>query len=396
MKKIELLAPAGNLDKLKIAILYGADAIYIGGETFSLRARASNFSLEDIRQASAFAHQHHTKLYVTMNIIPHNEDFKGLETYLLFLESVGVDAIITSSMHIMRTALSLTPQLEVHLSTQLSISNHYACLFFKEMGVNRIVLARETHLDQIKQIIDTTQMEIEVFIHGGMCSSYSGRCLLSNYYVNRDANRGGCAHSCRWNYRLYLDNQEVTQASFFHMGAKDLSAVDLIPNLIHMGVASLKIEGRMKSDYYIATVVRAYRQLIDDVYANRNINFAYYYEELKKAENRLTSTGFLKGNVTTEEQLYLRDEHPTKSYVGIVLDYDSKSHIVKIEQRNHFKPGDELEFFGPKLANTIDTVGDIWDESNTLVDAARHPKQILFFKTLVPVSKNDMIRLVKK
>lgn len=390
--KIELLSPAGNLEKLKIAILYGADAVYIGGKKFSLRARASNFDLDDIKEACEFAKAHDAKIYVTMNIIPHNEDFEGLEEYLQYLENVGVSAIITSSMHIIETALRVAPKMEVHISTQLSASNSETCRYYENLGIKRVVLAREVSLKQIKMIKAKTNISLEVFIHGGMCASYSGRCMLSNHMVNRDANRGGCAHSCRWHYQLFDNDHELFG---FDFGSKDLVGIAAITKLIDLGVDSLKIEGRMKSDYYIATVVRSYRNLIDDYYAGHDIDYNYYYNEIAKAENRSSSTGFLFGDVTTNEQLYNHDETPTKEYVGIVLDYDTKTQIAYIEQRNYFAPGDELEFFGPHLRNTIMMVEEIKDLDGNILDAARHPKQKLQIKVPFTVVKDDMIRLVR-
>lgn len=396
MKKIELLAPAGNLFKLKIAILYGADAVYIGGKSFSLRARANNFTNDDIKEACLFAKEYHAKVYVTMNIIPHDEDFTGLEDYLTFLEKVGVYAIITSSVHIMETARNLTPKLEVHISTQLSVANSYSCHYYERLGAKRVVLAREVSLKQMKLIREKTKIGLEVFIHGGMCSSFSGRCMLSNYYVNRDANRGGCAHSCRWNYHLFGEDKKPICKDFFNFGAKDLMGIRFIPELITMGIDSLKIEGRMKSDYYIATIVKTYRQLIDDVYAGKEPDFKQYEKEIKKAENRATSRGFLRGQVTVKEQLYTRDDIPTKTFVGMVLEYNQETKEAIIEQRNYFQVGDELEFFGPHLVNTKYKVMQIRDIENNSLDAARHPKQKIILKIPFVVNKYDMIRLLQK
>lgn len=398
MKKIELLAPAGDLERLKIAIMYGADAVFIGGKEFSLRARASNFSLSDIKEGCEFAHQHQAKVYVTMNIVPHNDDLVGLEEYLLALVECKVDAIIVASMHIAQTAIKVAPSLEVHLSTQMSISNSSAVNFISNLGLKRIVLAREVTLAQIAQIKQNTTAELEVFIHGGMCASFSGRCMLSNYMTNRDANRGGCAHSCRWNYTLMNDEKIINDNNeFFNMGSKDLMAIKQIPKLIEIGVESLKIEGRMKSVYYIATVVRTYRNLIDDYYSGKEIDYDFYLEEISKAENRLSSTGFLLGPPTPNEQLYnMRSEVPTKTFVGYVLDYDEESQMALIEQRNYFSPFEVLEFFGPKLNNTQYQIGKIYDEELNELEVARHPQQRL--KIFVPfrLSKHDMVRLVRE
>ena len=394
-KKIELLAPAGSLEKLKIAILYGADAVYIGGKKFSLRARANNFTLENIKEACKFAREHNAKIYVTMNVIPHENDFEGLEEYLKYLEEVGVSAIITSSMHIITTCLSVTPKLEVHLSTQLSTINSLSCKFYQELGIKRVVLGREVSIEEMRKIKENTNVSLEAFIHGGMCTSISGKCMLSNHMVNRDANRGGCAHSCRWNYDLYDQDNKINNESYFNMGSKDLCAVKVIKDMIEMGIDSLKIEGRMKSDYYIATIVRSYRKLIDDIFAGKvEEDYDFYFKEISKAENRMSSTGFLLNEPTINEQLYERDERPTKEFVGIVIDYNKETKKCILEQRNYFTIGDELEFFGPNLNNTKYIVKEIRDIDGNLLDAARHPKQIIVLDIDFKVNKNDMIRLV--
>ena len=395
-RSVELLAPAGNLEKLKIAYLYGADAVYVGGKKFSLRARASNFSYEDIKEAARFANNLGKKLYITMNIVPHNSDLVDLISYLQFLESVNVTGIIISSLYIGSVAKKYAPKLEIHLSTQASVSNHQAIKFYEDFGFKRVVLAREVNLDEIKSIIDNCKAEVEVFIHGGMCVSYSGRCMLSNYMTNRDANRGGCAHSCRWNFDL-LDNGKKINNRYFNMGSKDLNAYKQIFSLIELGVSSLKIEGRMKSLFYIACIVRTYRKIIDDYYRYNGditkVNFDYYNNEILKAENRLTSVGFLKGTVTKNEQLYnVRTENPTKDFLGIVLDYDDESKIVTLEQRNYFKVGDKVEFFGPNLENTPFVIDRMTDENGLELEVARHPLQIIKFKVPFRLSKNDMMR----
>lgn len=395
-KNIELLAPAGSLEKLKIAILYGANAVYIGGKKFSLRARANNFTLDDIKEGCLFAKKHNAKIYVTMNIIPHEDDFDGLVEYLHYLEDVGVSAIITSSMFIIKTCLKETPKLEVHLSTQLSNLNSYSCNLYQDLGVKRVVLGREVSLKQMKEIKNNTNVSLEVFIHGGMCTSISGKCMLSNHMVNRDANRGGCAHSCRWNYDLYDENNnKINNESYFHMGSKDLCAVAIIKEMMNIGVDSLKIEGRMKSDYYIATIVKTYRTLIDNIIKNKEIDYNYYMKEIAKAENRLSSTGFLLNEPTINEQLYDRDERPTKEFVGTVLEYDKERKQCIIEQRNYFTIGDELEFFGPHLDDTKYIVKEIRDIDDNLLDAARHPKQIIKLNDIdFNVEKYCMLRLI--
>ncbi len=401
--KVELLAPAGDLEKLKIAIIYGANAVYIGGKKFSLRARASNFTIENIREACAFAKEHGAKIYVTMNIIPHDEDLDGLEDYLLELEKAQVTGIIVSSLYIAKVAQIVAPKLECHLSTQASVTNSLAIKEYEKLGFTRVVLARETSLEQIKKIKEKVNAELEVFIHGGLCVSYSGRCMLSNHLTNRDANRGGCAHSCRWNYDLYDgDNKINPEGFYFNIGSKDLVGVRHLFSLLDIGVASLKIEGRMKSLYYIATVVRCYKQLIDKYYEYvdnsvdlKGIDLEYFYKEIGKAENRLMSIGFFDGAPTCNEQLYnIRSETPTKEFIGIVLDYDEKTNIATIEQRNYFELNDKVEFFGPTLENTETTITELYDENFTPIEVARHPLQILKIKVPFELKKYDMIRKI--
>lgn len=401
MSKIELLAPAGNLEKAKIALLYGADAVYVGGKSFSLRARASNFSIQDIEKLCEFAHKRNKKVYVTTNIIPHDEDMKDIDSYLFALKNAKVDAIITSSLTILTKARELVPTIERHVSTQMSITNHYAIDFYKDLGCSRVVLAREVSYEEMVEIKKNTSLELEVFIHGGMCCSYSGRCVMSNHLTNRDANRGGCAHSCRWNYSLYQKKRRVEKKGvFFNMGSKDLMAIRCVTKLMDLGISSLKIEGRMKSAYYLATVVRCYRKLIDAYNEKHSITeeeYLSFEKEIGKAENRLTGIGFLDGDVTIREQLYdTREEHPTKEYIGQVLDYNQETGIAIIEQRNYFEVGDVVEFFGPILPNTIFQIEEIIDyETNEKIDVARHPLQKLKIKVPFFLSENDMMRKVK-
>lgn len=397
MKKVELLAPAGSLDKAKIALMYGADAVYVGGKQFSLRARASNFELEDLKELSEFAHERNKKVYVTMNIIPHDEDLQGLDEYLKYLESIKIDAIITSSRYIMSRALEVAPNVERHLSTQMSTTNSLSIDYYKKIGVERVVLAREVTLCEIEKIMKKTDVEVEVFIHGGMCSSYSGHCVLSNHMTNRDANRGGCAHSCRWNYTLFEDG--IQGNNFYNIGSKDMMALKYIPKLIDLGVASLKIEGRMKSMYYLATVVKSYRMLIDFYYAKHEVTKEEYEmieREIGKAENRLTSNGFYEGLPDVEGQLYdNRSEHPTKEYIGYVLDYDENTQMALIEQRNYFVPGDLVEFFGPNLENTQMVVDEIIDyQTKEKLEVAQHPLQLLLIKVPFKLEKHNMMRKV--
>ncbi len=398
MKKIELLAPAGDLNRAKVALMYGADAVYIGGKEFSLRARASNFTLENIEAIVEFAHKMNKKVYVTTNIIPHDEDLPNLENYLRALEKIQVDAIIASSLHIVKTAREVAPKLEVHLSTQASTTNSEAIKFWQELGVTRVVLARETTLKEIEAIKNKSELELEIFIHGGMCVSYSGRCILSNHLTNRDANRGGCAHSCRWNYHLY-ENKKLVNDQSFNMGSKDLMAIAQIPNLIDLGVESLKIEGRMKSTYYLATVIRCYRRLIDEYLEKKHISeerLAYYASEIAKAENRPTATGFLEGRPGISAQMYDNvAEVPTKEYIGYVLEYDEANQTAVIEQRNYFEVGDQVEFFGPQLDNTIYVVEKMVDAlTDEELTVARHPLQLIKIKVPFKLSTHDLMRKV--
>lgn len=399
MNKIELLAPAGNLEKAKIALLYGADAVYVGGKKFSLRARASNFDIKDIKELCEFASGLNKKVYVTMNIIPHDEDLNDLEEYLKDLAECKVNAIITSSLYIIKTCERVAPSIERHVSTQMSITNASTIKHWEKQNVSRVVLARENTMEEIETIAKNTNLELEVFIHGGMCCSYSGRCVLSNHMTERDANRGGCAHSCRWNYHLYDGKRKINKKEeFFNIGSKDLMAIRFIPKLIDLNVASLKIEGRMKSTYYLATVVGCYRKLIDLYYEKHHIEedeYKWFENEISKAENRLTSTGFFKGLPTINEQLYdTRCEMPTQEYIGYVLDYEDGKALI--EQRNYFEVGDLVEVFGPNIPNTRFTIDKLVD-AQTLEECsvARHPLQQFYIYTDIPLSKHDMIRKVK-
>ena len=394
MSKFEVLAPAGDLEKLKMAILYGADAVFIGGLRFSLRSRASNFTIDDIKEGCKFAHEHNATIHVTCNIVMHEKDTLNVIEYLKALDEAGVDAIIVSSPSIMVLAKEHT-NLEVHASTQASILNSEAIKFYERIGVKRIVLGRECTLEEIALIRKNTKLDIEVFIHGGMCVSYSGRCMLSNNMTNRDANRGGCAHSCRWKYDLYHEGVKQNPSDWYYaMGSKDLCAISQIQQLMDIGVNSFKIEGRMKSLHYIATVVKTYRQIVDEYEQTGKINdVKYYVDEVKKGENRLTSTGFLKGQPTVTEQLYdMTTEVPTKEFVGIVVDYDEEKKLAIIEQRNYFLPNTKLEVFGPN-SDIIVQIGKIYDKDGVELDAARHPKQIVYVECDVKLQRNELIRL---
>jgi len=391
MKKVELLAPAGDLEKLKIAYLYGADACFVGGKEFSLRARASNFSISDLKQGANYAKKLGKKLYVTTNIIPHHENYDGLITYLKDLESANIDGIIVASPLIAKTAKEHT-NLEVHISTQQSILNSYHLKYYENLKASRAVLGRELTVEQIANIKAKTNLEIEVFIHGGMCSSFSGRCTLSNTFTLRDANRGGCAHSCRWNYSIYDGDEKISTETPFSMGSKDLQSLREIPKLIDANVDSLKIEGRMKSLHYIATIVRTYRKLIDEYLKNGKVeNFEIYENEISKAESRITNTGFLNINNIKDIQLYDKgNQKPSQVFVGLVLG-KSENYAV-VEQRNYFEIGDKLELFSPKDEIKTFTLKEMYDEDFKPITIARHPQQKLYLKIPYEVSEYDMLR----
>lgn len=388
---IELLAPAGDLEKLKIAILYGADAVFIGGKSFSLRANASNFTKEDLIEGVKFAHERGKKVYVTTNVIPHQKDKSGLLEYLKTLEAAQVDAIIAASPLIINTALKHT-NLEVHISTQQSAINIPTVNYWYNKGATRVVLGRDINLDDIEHITKNVDAEIEVFIHGGMCAGFSGRCALSNHLTNRDANRGGCAHTCRWFFELQKEGEKVTDTPF-SMGSKDLSAVKEITRLIDAGVASLKIEGRMKSLHYIATVVNTYRRIIDEYTQTGRIeNYTMYEDMLKHAENRETSHGFFYGLPTKDQQLYeRRSERVIQNFVGLVIDYDEKTGYATVETKNVFTL-EELEIFTPNaISKTFMNTSMINSKGETIDRAFRASEHI---QVHIPfkVQPFDMIR----
>lgn len=394
-KDIELLAPAGDLERLKCAVRFGADAVYIGGKKFSLRSRASNFDLEDIREGVEFAHAHGSRVHVTCNMVLHNEDFEGAREYLTALGEIGVDAIICESMAFARISKEVAPKMEVHLSTQCSTLNLKSIQYYQRQGIDRVVLAREVDLRQMEYIVKNSPLPIEVFIHGAMCMAYSGRCMLSNHMTLRDANRGGCAQSCRWKYHLL--NTELEEVSkddcLFSMSSKDMMAARYIPALMELGVTSLKIEGRMKTAYYISCVVRAYRKLID-AYANgEELDWDYYVKELAKAENRPTCIGFYEGIPGTKDHLYgVNGAGVIQDFVATVLDYDADKGEAIIEVKNHFVAGTVLEAFGPHLENTVFTVNEMYDENGELVEIANKPTQILRVPIPFAVKKFDLIR----
>ncbi len=391
MERLELLAPSGDLERLKIALLYGADAVYIGGQNYSLRANALNFSLDDIKEAVLFAHKLGKRVYVTVNIVFHDKDLDGLKEYLIELDKLNVDAIIVSDVVCMQMWKDLNLKMELHVSTQASSLNYEAVKFYKELGATRVVLAREASKEEIKRIKDETGIDIECFAHGAMCTSISGRCVLSNYATLRDSNRGGCAQVCRFVFKP--DNSEQV----FSMTPKDLNMVSNIEEMIKVGVNSFKIEGRMRSVYYIATVIYVYRRLIDMV-KNNDINkgmVEYYLNILNRCANRDSTEQFFNGLPGKNEQYFLgRDEVSNKDFLGIVVDYDKKTEMVTLEQRNYFKPGDVAEFFGPNLdATEVVIPTELYNEDSELIDVANHPKMIVRFKVPFELEPNDMLRI---
>ena len=394
----ELLAPAGDLERLKIALLYGADAVYIGGPLLNLRANAINFTFDEIKEGVLFAHNLNKKVYVTVNIVLHNEEVKEVEKYLKKLEECMIDAIIVSDPTIIDIALTKT-NLEVHLSTQASTLNKEAVRFWKEQGVSRVVLGRECSKEEIKEIIDSVDIEIETFIHGAMCAGYSGRCVMSNFLTNRDANRGGCSQICRWDFDLLdKDKKEIKGDMPFTFCAKDLSMLAHIPEMIDMGITSFKIEGRMRSIYYIATVVSTYRKVIDE-YLNNKEAYTYNKENekiLRNCANRYSVVQFFDGVYDSTCSYYNgRVEVSNQDFLGVILDYDKETGIATIEQRNYFKKGDIVEIFGPNHEVIEYTFDEIYDEDNNIIDIVRHPKQIvkIYIKDILDVY--DMIRIKK-
>lgn len=408
MSKIELLAPAGNLEKLKMAIIYGADAVYLGGEQFGLRAQAKNFSIEEIQEGVNFAHERGKKVYVTLNIIPHNEDLEGFPQYVKNLNDIGVDAVIISDPGAFSIVKDVAPNLEIHLSTQANTTNYATANFWHGLGVKRIVVARELSLKEIKELREKTKesLEIESFVHGAMCISYSGRCLLSNYMTNRDANRGECSQACRWKYNLveekrpgeYYPVYEDENGTYI-FNSKDLCMLKFLPELIQSGITSLKIEGRMKSAYYVATIIRAYRMLLDKYLENPE---EYKYEEkwldeIRKASHRDFTTGFYFGKTDSESQLYTSNSYIRGyDFVGLILDYDEETCLATVEQRNRIFIGDNIEVFGPNKEHFNQIIEKMLNNKNEEIDVAPHAQQIIRIKMDRPVQKFDIIRKARE
>ena len=408
MRKVELLAPAGDLEKLKIAITYGASAVYFGGENFSLRAGAGNMTLEEIQEGVLYAHERGAKAYLAVNIFPHNEDIEPLKSYLSQMISIPIDAYIVSDPGVLQLIREIDPKREIHLSTQANATNYMTTNFWFNQGIKRIVLARELTFSEIREIKDkaTLENEIEAFVHGAMCISYSGRCLLSNFMVQRDANQGACAHPCRWNYSLveekrpgeYFPIEEDSRGTYL-LNSRDLCMIEHIPELIKSGVTSFKIEGRMKSVFYVATVVNAYRKALD-AYEDNPENYSFkheWLEEVSKVSHREFTTGFYFNKPTHKDQNYQTSSYTRDySFVGMVKEYDPESKIAIIEQRNKLIVGDEIEVMGPNRVFFSQRIVEMLNENGESIEEAPHPQQIFSMKMSFPVKAQDILRKKKE
>lgn len=387
--KYELLLPAGDLDRLKFACLYGADAVYIGGQDYSLRANANNFTLDEIKEAVEFAHNLNKKVYVTVNMIFHNEDLANLDNYLIKLDEIGIDSFIVSDFAVIEAIKRLKLKTKFFISTQKSITNLEAVKFYKKLGAYRVVLARECSREDIKHIKENIDTEVEVFIHGAMCTSYSGRCVLSNYVTKRDSNRGGCSQVCRF----VFDNEEEHEYAF---SSKDLNMIEYLSDMMDLNIESYKIEGRMKSLYYIATVCNAYRTIMDHkingTLNNEIIN--YYKKILNRVSNRENISQFYMNVPGVEGQYYSgRQEVSNKDFLGLILSYDANTQEATIEQRNKFSVGDIVEIFGPKTSVKEFKIEYIKNDDNENVDSATHAQEIVKIKIPFNVFANDIMRV---
>ena len=402
MKKPELLAPAGNMEKLKMALLYGADAVYLGGKAFGLRAFGGNFTNEELQEAVDFAHKLGKKIYVTVNIFPHNSDIAKLPAYLTFLNEIKVDAILVADLGVFTLAKEYAPDVELHISTQANNTNWAAVNAWAELGASRVVLAREMSLEEVKEIREKCSVELEMFVHGAMCISYSGRCLMSNYLTGRDANRGSCAQPCRWNYALVEEKRSgqyfpvlEDERGTYIFNSKDMCLLPYLPDVIASGVDSLKIEGRMKSVHYAASVVKAYREAIDSYFAAPE-QFEVKKEwvvELDKVSHRAYTTGFYYGRPTEKDQIYGTSSYTqTSDFVGLVLDYDEKTGFATVEQRNNMKVGQEIEIFQPHLAGYRQILQEMYNDEGEAIQVAPHPQQIVKIRMDRPVEPYGILR----
>lgn len=407
LKRPEVLAPAGTLEKLKTAIHYGADAVYIGGDAYGLRSRAGNFSFEEMAEGVAFAKKYGAKVYVAANMVTHEHDEEGAGEFFCRLRDIGINAVIVSDPALIEICATQAQGLPIHLSTQASATNYETLEFWKEEGLERVVLAREVSMEEVKAIRENTEVEIEAFIHGAMCISYSGRCTLSNHMSKRDANRGGCCQSCRWKYDLYklpfagekrslVDNSRVEEP--FSMSAVDMSMIEHIPELIQNGVDSFKIEGRMKSIHYVSTVANVYKTAVNS-YMDDPENYVCkqeWVDELWKVAQRELATGFYYKTPGEEEQLFgPRRKIPAYSFIGEVMAYDEERKIATIRQRNHFSVGDEVEFYGPGFHHFEQKVDVMWNDEGEMIERAPNPMMLLTMPVIQPVSVGDMIRKKK-
>jgi putative protease len=404
MRKTELLIPAGSLDVLKTAVIYGADAVYIGGEAFGLRAKAHNFSGEDMKEGIAFAHEHGVKVYVTANILAHNGDLPGVEAYFEELKEIRPDALIISDPGVFAIARRVLPEMELHISTQANNTNYGTYLFWHEMGAKRVVSARELSLEELKEIRRhiPDDMEIESFIHGAMCISYSGRCLLSNFLAGRDANQGACTHPCRWKYSIveesrpgeYMPVYENERGTYI-FNSRDLCMIEHIPELMEAGIDSFKVEGRMKTALYVATVARTYRKAIDDYKKSPELyrtNMEWYKEEIGKCTYREFTTGFFFGKPGQDAQIYDNNTYVKNyTYLGTVEETDEAGRC-RIEQKNKFSVGETIEVMKPDGRNLEAVVQSICDPEGNFQESAPHPKQILWVSLGVAAEPFDILR----
>ncbi len=408
MRKLELLVPASSLEVLKIAVVFGADAVYIGGEVFGLRAKAKNFSKEDMAEGIDFAHEHGVKVYVTANILAHNYDLEGVREYLKELKEIKPDALIVADPGIFTMAKEICPEIELHISTQANNTNYETYQFWYQQGAKRVVSARELSLAEISEIRAQIpeDMEIETFIHGAMCISYSGRCLLSNYFTGRDANQGACTHPCRWKYAVveetrpgeYMPVYENERGTYI-FNSKDLCMIEHIPEMIEAGIDSFKIEGRMKTALYVATVARTYRKAIDDYMESEEkyrANMPWYQEQISNCTYRQFTTGFFFGKPDEGSQIYDSNTYVKEyTYLGIVGEQNQKGQY-KIEQRNKFSLGEEIEIMKPNGENITVTVKAIEDSEGNQMESAPHPKQVLYIDLGQPLEKFDILRRQEK
>lgn len=404
MKKPELLAPGGSLEKLKTAIMYGADAVYIGGEAFSLRVAAENFSLDDIKEGIQFAHERGKKVYLTANILPHNKDIDEFRKYIEEIRPLGVDAVLIADLGMFDMMREYAPEIPIHISTQANNVNYRSACMWHKLGAKRVVLAREMSFDEIAEIRQRTpdDLELEAFVHGAMCVSYSGRCLLSNYMTQRDANQGACSHPCRWNYSLveqtrpgeYMDVFENERGTFI-FNSKDLCMIRYIPELVKCGISSFKIEGRVKTSYYTATIIKAYREEIDRYFAEPE-HYVFdekQYLELCKVSHRPYSTGFYLGKPTANEQVYT-DSSYIRDYdlIGMVEEYNPTTKIAKISQRNRFFKGDEIEVLSPERPFFAQNVDFMQNDKFEDIEVANHAEMTVYIKLAQDVLPGAMLR----